>query len=175
MSTSPTPASTARGFLRSSSDAVRRRIYLGVGLLSVALAAVGAVVPGLPTTIFLIVASYCFARSHPPLEGKLVRCPLFRPYLPYLDGTRPITRGMRLRISLIIAVAVAASVVLQTRAGVMAMVPVATGLAGAVGVVVVWRWRRGLLPGGPASVPERRGTSPEGGGVPPSCPGRPTE
>ncbi len=56
-----------------------------VGVLFVALGAVGVVVPGLPTTIFLILASWSFAKSCPWLEAKLIRNRFFRPFLVYLE------------------------------------------------------------------------------------------
>ena len=56
-----------------------------VGLLSVGLGALGVIVPGLPTTIFLIIASWCFLRSCPWLERKLIRNKFFRPFLQHLQ------------------------------------------------------------------------------------------
>ena len=55
------------------------------GVLAVAVGAVGVVVPGLPTTIFLIIASWCFAKSCPWLETKLVRNRFFRPFLVFIE------------------------------------------------------------------------------------------
>jgi len=73
-----------------------RRIALAaLGVVCVGLAAAGVVLPGLPTTIFLIAASYLFARSCPWLEERLIRVRWFRPYLPYLDGRRPMPRRAR--------------------------------------------------------------------------------
>jgi len=63
-----------------------RWVLAAAGVVSVGLAALGAVLPGLPTTIFLIAASWCFARSCPWLEERLIRTRLFRPFLGYLDG-----------------------------------------------------------------------------------------
>jgi hypothetical protein len=75
------------GWLRSP-----RRVALAtLGALAVALGAIGVFVPGLPTTIFLIVASYCFARSCPWLEERLLRVPLFAPYMKFIDERRPMS------------------------------------------------------------------------------------
>jgi hypothetical protein len=70
----------------------RRWLLAGAGLVCVALGAIGALVPGMPTTIFLIVASYCFARSCPWLEQRLLRNRLFAPYMIWIDGRRPMPR-----------------------------------------------------------------------------------
>jgi len=55
------------------------------GVACVGIGAVGVVLPGLPTTIFLIAASWCFTRSCPYLERKLLGLPIFRPFLRYLE------------------------------------------------------------------------------------------
>ena len=47
----------------------------------VALGAIGAVVPLMPTTIFLIAAAACFAHSSPRLEAWLLDHPRFGPTL----------------------------------------------------------------------------------------------
>jgi hypothetical protein len=54
---------------------------VSLGCLCVALGAVGIVVPGLPTTCFLLAASFCFAGSSPRLHGWLLRHRWFGPYL----------------------------------------------------------------------------------------------
>jgi uncharacterized protein len=42
-----------------------RWIWFVAGWLAVALGGIGVVVPGLPTTVFFIIAASCFARSSP--------------------------------------------------------------------------------------------------------------
>ncbi len=70
----------------------RRWAFAGLGVASVGLGWLGVFVPGLPTTIFLIIASYCFARSCPWLEDRLLRIPLFAPYMKVLDEGRGMSR-----------------------------------------------------------------------------------
>ena len=67
---------------------LRRWVYALLGVISVVVGFIGVFVPGLPTTIFLIFASYLFTRSCPWLEEKLVKAPVFRPYLQYVYGER---------------------------------------------------------------------------------------
>ena len=71
----------------------RRWAFAGLGLTSVGMGWLGVFVPGLPTTIFLIIASYCFARSCPWLEDRLLRVPLFAPYMKVLDEGRGMSRA----------------------------------------------------------------------------------
>ncbi|MBZ6382220.1 YbaN family protein [Sphingomonas sanguinis] len=63
---------------------VRRAIrfgWLALGVFCVGLGIVGALLPLMPTTIFLILAAGCFARSSPRLEAWLLDHPRFGPTL----------------------------------------------------------------------------------------------
>lgn len=63
------------------------------GLVCVALGTLGIVLPGLPTTPFLLAASYFFARSSPRLQHWLTHHRWFGPYLRAIRDER----GMPLR------------------------------------------------------------------------------
>jgi uncharacterized membrane protein YbaN (DUF454 family) len=111
----------------------------GLGVVCVGLGAVGVFLPGLPTTIFLIVASWCFARSCPWLEERLVRVPLFRPFLVYLDrGARMPLRAVVTTLLVMWTAIVISTTLLVTgddARPVVAAVVVAAGLVGTVFVV----------------------------------------
>ncbi|MET4898676.1 YbaN family protein [Sphingomonadaceae bacterium jetA1] len=55
--------------------------WLSLGIVCVGLGIVGAILPLMPTTIFLILAMGCFARSSPRLEARLLDHPRFGPTL----------------------------------------------------------------------------------------------
>jgi hypothetical protein len=52
-----------------------RWLWFLLGIVSLALGGLGVIVPGLPTTIFLIMAAGCFARSYPRLEQWILDLP----------------------------------------------------------------------------------------------------
>lgn len=64
---------------RLSANPVVRGIWIVIGLAFVAIGGVGIVVPGLPTTVFFILAAACFTRSSPRLEAWVLDLPAIGP------------------------------------------------------------------------------------------------
>lgn len=67
-------------------------VYRALGLVSVALGLIGAVLPLLPTMPFLILAAYFFARSHPEWEARLLAHPTVGPAIVAWRDHRAIPR-----------------------------------------------------------------------------------
>jgi len=75
---------------------LRRGLFVAGGALCVGLAWLGAVLPGLPTTPWVLLASYCFGRSSPRLQRWLKRSPLFGRLLRDWDEHRGIRRPVKI-------------------------------------------------------------------------------
>lgn len=69
-----------------------RHIFLVAGIISAALGAVGAVLPIMPTVPFLLLAVYCFARSNPKWEQKILDHPHWGPQVRDWRERRAISR-----------------------------------------------------------------------------------
>jgi hypothetical protein len=70
--------------------------YKIIGLIAVFLAVIGAILPLLPTTIFLIIASGCFAKSSPFLHKKLLAHKSFGPMLSHWQKSGSITKKAKI-------------------------------------------------------------------------------
>jgi uncharacterized membrane protein YbaN (DUF454 family) len=53
----------------------RRLLFTALGLAAVGVGGIGIVVPGLPTTVFFIIAAWAFAKSNPRLEAWVLGLP----------------------------------------------------------------------------------------------------
>jgi hypothetical protein len=68
-----------------------RAFYMALGWAFVGIGFVGIFLPLLPTTVFIILAAACFARSSPRLEAWLVNHPRFGPALRAWRADRSMT------------------------------------------------------------------------------------
>ena len=73
-----------------------RAVYLSIGLLFVGLGALGAVLPVLPTTPFLLISLWAFANSSARLERWLLEHRRFGPRLVAWRAHRVIPLGVKL-------------------------------------------------------------------------------
>lgn len=70
---------------------MRRRLYTMLGITAVGLGMIGIVLPGFPTTPFLLLASWFFVRSSPRLNAWLYSTHYLGGYLRRFNGDEPQT------------------------------------------------------------------------------------
>lgn len=83
---------------RKNHSGAVRTLYVALGLLCVALGTVGVALPILPTTPFLLVAAFCFARSSERLNTWFRGTKLYRSHLETLNRGEGMTMPAKLRI-----------------------------------------------------------------------------
>ena len=66
---------------RNNMNIVKKYLYQGLGLFCVGMAYIGFVTPGIPFSIFLVVAAWAFAKSSPRLHAWLYNHPWFGEFL----------------------------------------------------------------------------------------------
>jgi low affinity Fe/Cu permease/uncharacterized membrane protein YbaN (DUF454 family) len=113
---------------------LRRLALLVGGLLCVALAYLGAILPGLPTTPWVLLASYCFAQSSPRLERWLKRSPFFGRLLHDWEEHRGIRRPVKVQAAFLVVTVVSLSIVFG---GLPVWLKWTIGSLAAVGICVI--------------------------------------
>ena len=84
---------------------MKRAVYKPLGLFFLALATLGVVLPGLPTTPFLILAAWFFARSSEKWHRRLLDSQLFGPLL--LNWERRRCISLRTKIVALVSMLIA--------------------------------------------------------------------
>jgi uncharacterized membrane protein YbaN (DUF454 family) len=112
----------------------RRMAWQAAGWAFVGLGLVGAAVPVMPTTCFMIVALACFTRGSPRLAAWLLNHPRFGPALRDWQQHRAIApRTKRVAVT---AIGVAWLIVVATSTG--WLVPLAVGVVLSLVVTFIW-------------------------------------
>lgn len=89
---------------------LRRALLVAAGLVCVGLAYLGTLLPGLPATPWLILASVCFARSSPRLQRWLLRSPVFGRLLRDWHEHRGIRRPVKALTAILVLAACSFSI-----------------------------------------------------------------
>jgi uncharacterized membrane protein YbaN (DUF454 family) len=108
-----------------------RSVWFGAGWLAVGVGGIGVVVPGLPTTGFMITAAACFARCSPRFEQWVLHLPgVGRSVADYRSGVGMPKRAKITAITMmVIAISISAGLLLDNT--VVRLAVVAAGSVGA--------------------------------------------
>jgi len=88
-----------------------RPFWLAGGLLAIGLGILGIALPLLPTVPFFLLAAFCFARSHPVWEQRLLDHPRYGPPLRQWRTRRAISRKAKLAALTAMGASIALSLV----------------------------------------------------------------
>jgi uncharacterized membrane protein YbaN (DUF454 family) len=87
---------------------IGRPLYLAAGIFLVGLGVIGAFLPIMPTVPFLLLATFCFARSNPEWERRLLEHPRWGQ--PIREWRERKAIGRRAKISALVAMSAGALV-----------------------------------------------------------------
>ena len=121
--------------VKEAKNPLLRWLWVGLGCLFVGLGAIGAVVPGMPTTVFLVLAAGCFIRSSQKLYDWLISNKTFGPYLKnYREGKGIPLRAKVIALSMIVIfVSFAVFVAIEAT-----QIKILVGLIGLIGFLFVF-------------------------------------
>jgi uncharacterized protein len=89
-------------FLKQNEEVMfQRRLYIVLGFIAVGLGLLGIPTPILPTTPFLLLAAFFFARSSQRWHDWLIGHRIFGPYINAFRRKQGLTRGQKIRIALV--------------------------------------------------------------------------
>lgn len=115
---------------------MQRLLFVGLGAISLSLGVIGIVVPGLPTTPFVLLAAWLFIRGDETLHRWLSEHRIFGKYLQaYAKG---VSKQVKWRISFFMWGMIALSCSLFLEDWLFRLVVI---LAGCIGTLVVWMLR----------------------------------
>jgi uncharacterized membrane protein YbaN (DUF454 family) len=110
-----------------------RIIFIVAGCIAVILGTIGVVVPGLPTTPLVLLASWCFYKSSPRLQAWLLQSFLGK-YIRDYQEKGGLTTRKRISIILLMATMVAISTIFFIQDWVIRII---VWVAGLIGCIVV--------------------------------------
>jgi uncharacterized membrane protein YbaN (DUF454 family) len=117
-----TPA-TVRPTISVARNRVLRGCWFVAGWFAVGLGAVGIIIPGLPTTVFFIIAAWCFGKSSPRFERWVLDLPRIGPMVrSYREGLGMPRRAKVAALSTMWAAIVLSSVLLRDRPRIVVIV-----------------------------------------------------
>lgn len=116
-------------------DKIKKYVWLCLGFLSLGMAYIGVVVPGIPFSIFLVFAAYCFAKSSKRMHDWLYNHKYFGPFLTNWVQKRVFpTKG---KYAMILVMASSLAFLWFTTENIKAVL----WSGGFMALVAIWAWR----------------------------------
>ena len=114
---------------------IKRYLYLAFGFFCVGMAYIGFVTPGIPFSIFLVMAAWAFAKSSPKMEAWLYNHPWFGKFLTNWNQKRVFpTKG---KYAMIVVMASTLAFTFYATGNLKAVL----WSGGFMALVAIWAWR----------------------------------
>ncbi|MHC1706195.1 MAG: YbaN family protein [Bacteroidales bacterium] len=113
-----------------------KSFYILVGSITLVLGIIGILIPGLPTTPFLLISAWAFARGSERLHRWLIGHKIFGPYIKEYLEHRGLTRTTKIVAISLMTVMVTLSILFFIE---LLWVKILVSLAGIAGLIVIVR------------------------------------
>ena len=114
---------------------IKKYLWMALGFLSLGMAYIGVVVPGIPFSIFLVFAAYCFAKSSPRMHAWIYNHKYFGPFL--TNWTEKKVFPQKMKYMMVVVMSSSAALLWFTTGNIKATL----WSAGFMALVAVWAWR----------------------------------
>lgn len=114
---------------------MKKFLWKVLGFLSLGMAYVGVITPGLPYSIFVVFAAYCFAKGSPTMHAWLYNHKLFGPFLTNWGEKRVFPQKMKYFMLAMMS----SSLIIMYFTGVKPIGIISTAIF--MACVAVWAWR----------------------------------
>ena len=115
---------------------IKKFLWKVLGFLSLGMAYVGLVTPGIPYSIFVVFAAYCFAKGSPMMHAWLYNHKLFGPFLTNWNTKRVFPHKMKF----FMLVMMTTSLLIMWFTGVKPVGILSTAIFMLLVAVWAWRW-----------------------------------
>ena len=115
---------------------LKKFLWKVLGFLSLGMAYVGLITPGIPYSIFVVFAAYCFAKGSPVMHAWLYNHKLFGPFLTNWNTKRVFPNKMKYFMLAMMS----SSLLIMWFTGVKPIGIISTAVFMAIVAVWAWRW-----------------------------------
>jgi uncharacterized membrane protein YbaN (DUF454 family) len=114
---------------------MKKALWYSLGMLSLAMAYIGFIVPGIPFSIFLVFAAYCFAKSSKKMHDWLYNHKWFGEFL--TNWTNHRVFPLKAKYTMLAVMSSSLAIMWFTTGNIKAMIWAGVTML----VVAVWTWR----------------------------------
>ena len=114
---------------------MKKFMWKVLGFLSLGMAYIGVVTPGIPYSCFVVAAAYCFAKGSPAMHAWLYNHKLFGPFLTNWNEKRVFPHKMKY----LMLITMGTSLLIMLFTGVKPIGIISTAIF--MGLVACWAWR----------------------------------
>jgi uncharacterized protein len=114
---------------------MKKFLWKILGFLSLGMAYIGVITPGLPYSPFVVFAAYCFAKSSPRMHAWIMNHKTFGPFITNWNQKRVFP----LKLKFFMLASMSVSLLIMFFTGVKTIGIISTAIF--MGLVAIWAWR----------------------------------